>query len=182
MVVIEVGLSPPNTDLLLRRGDTGEVELEDFLTADWDEGNASVSPDGRWIAYQSDETGEDRIYVHSFPTITGRRSISPGLGVAPIWSPDGRELYYRSGSRLMAVDIVTDPTFEVSVPELLFDEVAYYQGGGGRDWDVHPDGLRFLMVRQGAGGAGGDAAASGSADVYLVTNWFTELRERMGEN
>ena len=106
----------------------------------------------------------------------------------PVWSRDGRELYYRSGSQFLVVDVTTEPTFEVSVPELLFDEVAYTGSaffGAFRNWDVHPDGSRFLMVRQGGGGSGGGVVgSSGSAsafnEVYLVTNWFEELRQRMG--
>jgi serine/threonine-protein kinase len=194
-VVHEFFLNPLNYDLLLMRGGAGDAEFEDFLTADWMETGASISPDGRWIAYQSDESGEFRVYVHTFPTITGRQSISPGLGADPVWSPDGRQLYYRSGSQFLVVDVATEPTFEVSVPELLFDEVAYAEiirGGGVRNWDLHPDGSRFLMVRQGgggqesgqqgAGGLGGGETASPFSEVYLVTNWFEELRQRMGGN
>ena len=106
----------------------------------------------------------------------------------PAWSRDGRELYYRSGSQFLVVDVTTEPTFEVSVPVLLFDEVDYTGSaflGAFRNWDVHPDGSRFLMVRQGgggqsAGGPGGGGAVSAFNEVYLVTNWFEELRQRMG--
>jgi serine/threonine-protein kinase len=188
ITVVQDALLTLGADLLLMRGGAGDAEFEDFLTDDWNETGASISPDGRWIAYQSDESGEFRIYVHSFPTITGLRNISPGLGTEPLWSPDGRELYYRSGSQFMVVDVTTEPTFEVlSVPELLFDEVAYATVGLAslRNWDVHPNGSRFLMVRQGgggqsAGGPGGGGAVSAFNEVYLVTNWFEELRQRMG--
>ena len=115
----------------------------------------------------------------------------------PVWSRDGRELYYRSGSQFLVVDVTTEPTFEVSVPVLLFDEVDYTGSaflGAFRNWDVHPDGSRFLMVRQGGGGVGGGQGGGGSGggvvgssgsasafnEVYLVTNWFEELRQRMG--
>ncbi len=118
-----------------------------------------------------------RVYVHSFPVITGRHSISPGLGTGPVWSPDGRKLYYRSGSRFMAVEVAVEPDFNVlSAPELLFEAPSYtrYQGPGGqRTWDIHPDGSRFVMVKSGD-------ESTAFAEVYLVTNWFEELRQRMG--
>jgi Tol biopolymer transport system component len=147
--------------------------------AEWNEMNANLSPDGRWIAYQSDQSGEYRIYVHSFPVITGRRPVSPGLGMDPVWSPDGQTLYYRSGSQFMAVDVETEPAFRVlSAPDLLFDEPDYtiYQNPGPeRNWDIHPDGSHFIMLK--SGGAGEIGVES---PVYIVTNWFEELRGRMG--
>ena len=167
-------------DLLLMRGRAEDAEFEDFLTAEWDETNPSVSPDGQWIAYQSDESGEPRIYVHSFPSITGRRSISPGMGTDPVWSPDRRQIYYRSGSRFLAVDITTEPGFEVSVPDLLFEEPLYGFNpffGNVRNWDVHPDGSRFLMVTVSTGQG---TAGLRLNEVYVVTNWFEELKQRMG--
>ena len=170
-----------NRDLLLMRQRADSAEFEDFLTAEWNEGNPDISPDGRWIAYQSDETGEPRVYVHSFPVITGRHPVSPGLGTDPAWSPDSQTLYYRSGSQFLAVEIITtEPTFAASAPELLFDRPEYTvtQGGGWhRNWDIHPDGSRFVMVKSRDGGG-----LAGSSEVYLVTNWFEELRQRMGEN
>ena len=165
-------------DLLSLRQGADSAEFEGFLTAEWNETGAEIAPDGRWIAYQSDETGEYRIYVHSFPVITGRHSVSPGLGTDPVWSPDGRTLYYRSGSRFLAVDVTTEPVFAVlSAPDVLFDEPNYSRIlnlGGVRTWDVHPDGSRFIMVAS-AGRGGGTPS-----QVYLVTNWFEELRQLMG--
>ncbi|GIT52596.1 MAG: hypothetical protein Ct9H300mP15_28090 [Gemmatimonadota bacterium] len=88
--------------LLLRQGQDGPV-FQNYLTAEWNEGNPDISPDGRWIAYQSDESGEPRVYVHSFPVVTGQRSVSPGLGTDPVWAPDGQKIYYRNGSEFMSV-------------------------------------------------------------------------------
>ena len=94
----------------------------------------------------------------------------------PVWSPDGQTLYYRSGSQFMAVDVETEPTFRVlSAPDLLFDEPDYarYQNPGPeRNWDIHPDGSRFIMLKSGE--------IASESDVYIVTNWFEELRQRMG--
>ena len=179
IVVVRENATGRGRDLLLMRPRGDGWDFEDFLTAAWDEGNAEISPDGRWIAYQSNESGEPRIYVHSFPVITGRHGVSPGLGTDPIWRPDGRTLYYRSGSQFLAVEVTTEPGFAVSAARLLFDEPRYMREqnvGWVRNWDVHPDGSRFIMVATQGGGGGG------LTEVYLVVNWFEELRERMGSN
>jgi eukaryotic-like serine/threonine-protein kinase len=170
-------------DLVLLRVGSDSAEFQDFLTAEWNEENAEISPDGAWVAYQSDESGELRVYVHSFPVVTGQRPVSPGLGTDPIWSPDGARLYYRSGSKLMAVDVTTEPSFTAAAPELLFDvpqNLTRTLGAGRvRNWDVHPDGDRFIMMGS-PEGEGGDGAAPRLANVYIVVNWFEELRQRMG--
>ena len=170
-------------DMLLGRQSADSVELSPFLTTEWNESNGDISPDGRWIAYQSDESGEYRIYVHSFPEVTGRRSVSPGLGAEPVWAPNGGAIYYRSGSRFMAVDVATESNFEVlSTPRVLFDEPLYATYGNPglvRPWDIHPDGTRFVMVKSQSVGPGAGASTS---EVHLVTNWFEELKQRMGGN
>ena len=167
------------TQLWDRPGSNG-AEFEGFLTAEWNEDNADISPDGRWIAYQSDETGEYRIYVHSFPVITRRYDVSPGLATDPVRSADGRKLYYRSGSQFLAVDVTTEPVFDVSAPELLFDEPSYRQSLDWiRAWDIHPDGSRFILVAP-EGGEAGVAGGDLLTEVYLVVNWFEELKQRMG--
>jgi len=163
--------------LLLRQGQDGPV-FQNYLTAEWNEGNPDISPDGRWIAYQSDESGEPRVYVHSFPVVTGQRSVSPGLGTDPVWAPDGQKIYYRNGSEFMSVAVTTEPAFTVSAPELLFDGPGYTRvqsQGWVRNWDLHPDGSRFIMVSAQGGGAGDVLPA-----VHLVVNWFEELKRRMG--
>jgi serine/threonine-protein kinase len=178
---------PMNPDLSVIRLTGDSASLEPFLAAEWDEVGADISPDGRWVAYDSNESGEPRVYVHSFPVLTGRHSISPGGGTDPVWAPDGRTIYYRSGAGFYAVDVSTEPTFTFGAPRLLFEEAAYTaitSAGWGRNWDIHPDGDRFLMVRSAVEGTDVDPAqASGRrlTDVIIVTNWFTELRGRMGE-
>ena len=180
IVVVRENSADRGRNLLLMRLSGDSAVFEDFLTAEWNELNGAISPDGRWIAYQSDESGEYRIYVHSFPVITGRHSVSPELGTDPVWSRDSWKLYYRSGSQSMAVDVVTEPDFAVlSAREVLFDDPSYalYQNPGLQwTWDIHPDGSRFVMVQ-----SEGESGTTGSAEVYLVTNWFEELRQRMGE-
>ena len=181
IIVVRDDTPDRGRDLLLMRQGGDGAEFEGFLTAEWSESNAEISPDGQWIAYESNETGEYRIYVHSFPVITGQQSVSPGLGTDPVWSPDGRTLYYRSGSQFLAVDVTTEPVFAVlSAPDVLFDEPNYsrIQNFGFRTWDIHPDGSRFIMVAS----EGGEVGPGGLTEVYLVVNWFEELRQRMGSN
>jgi Tol biopolymer transport system component len=164
-------------NLLLVRLAGDSAQFEDFVATESAEVNGTISSDGRWIAYQSEESGEPRIYVNSFPVLTGRRSI-PGPGADPVWSPDDRVLYYRDGSRFMAIDVSTEPDFTLrSAPRLLFDrpEYAQYQNPGPRrNWDLHPDGSRFVTVKSLSG------RGSPLQEVYVATNWFTELRQRMG--
>jgi serine/threonine-protein kinase len=165
-------------DLLVVR--VGSSEPEGYLTAQWSEGNGNFSPDGKWVAYQSDESGVSRIYIHSFPDITGQRSISPEAGTDPVWSPDGKTLYYRNGAQFLSVDLTFEPSFSVSAPKFLFEGVTYTrQLGNGWvvNWDIHPDGENFIMVAA-AGVEGGSTTGSTIGEVRLVVNWFQELISR----
>jgi serine/threonine-protein kinase len=165
-------------DLVISRMGSGEEEFEGYLTAQWNEGNANFSPDGNWVAYQSDESGVSRVYIHSFPNITGQRSISPGGGTDPTWSPDGNKIYYRDGAQFLSVDLTFRPSFSVSAPKLLFEEVRYTRqlaGGWVTNWDIHPDGEGFVVVT-GTGTGGG--LGGGLGEVHVVVNWFEELKAR----
>ena len=125
IIVVRDNTADRGRDLLLMRQGASGTEFEDFLTAELNESSADISPDGQWIAYQSDESGEYRIYVHSFPVITDRHSVSPGLGTDPVWSPDGRTLYYRSGSQYLAVDVTTEPVFDARATFLTKASLAF---------------------------------------------------------
>ena len=96
-----------------------------------------------------------------------------GGGTKPLWSPDGRELFYLTpGGRLMAVRIQTEPRFATGKPEVIF-EPRYYASASGRTYDVSPDGERFLMIKQG----GSDETST--TELILVLNWFEELKQRV---
>ena len=147
----------------------GEGAPRPLLASEFEERNAEVSPDGHWLAYQSDESGEDRIYVRPFPDVEGGRyPISAGGGTEPLWSPDGSELFYRAADSLMAVRVRTEPAFEAGTPEELF--TGRYAFAIGRMYDIAPDGLRFLMIK-----AGGKTEEGAGNQVILVQNWFEEL-------
>jgi len=135
----------------------------------------TLSPDGRWLAYQSDESGREEIYVRPFPNIDDdKRPVSDNGGEEPRWSRDGTELFYKNpAGQLVATRVVTEPNFVVVDREALFSVAADQWGWEfccHAAYDVHPDGERFLMIRrEGEGG-----------DLMLVYNWFEDLKQRMG--
>ena len=152
-----------------------------YLVTPFSDGNHDLSPDGRWMAYQSDESGESEIYIQRYPERGEKMTISPGGGTSPLWSSDGSELFYRTlaGDRMMVVAVSTEPTLRVSRSEVLF-EGRYAQGpSGGLNYDVSADGQRFLMIseREDGDAEDGDAeAAPTHTTLILVENWFEELK------
>ena len=130
----------------------------------------AISPDGRWVAYQSTESGGMEIYVRPFPNVSaGRWQISVGGGFAPLWSRNGQEIYYRNDRSLMAVAVKTAPTFTPAAPEALFRLGSYVLAGTrGIRYDVAPDG-RFLMLKDEDGRETRDR-------IVVVQHWFEELR------
>jgi eukaryotic-like serine/threonine-protein kinase len=168
----------PGTDLLLLplKGDRHPRPL---LQTPYDELNAEVSPDGHWLAYQSNESGRDEVYVRPFPNVdAGRRQVSTAGGVQPTWSRSGKELFYVSNEVVMRVPVTLAPTLALGIPEKLFP-AAYFvapRGGGlGRMYDVSLDGQRFLMIKE---SRTADQSPP-SARIVLVQNWFEELRARV---
>jgi dipeptidyl aminopeptidase/acylaminoacyl peptidase len=139
---------------------TGEP-ARPLIKNEFDNLMASISPDGRWMAYMSNETGQDEVYVTSFPEAKGRWQVSQGKGGGhdPIWAHNGREIFYRQDDKVLAVKVSTAPTFSLSRPELLFER-AYYD-----EWDVAADG-RFAMV--------GDEKTV-ATHLNLVLNWSSGL-------
>ncbi len=143
------------------------------------EGSAKFSPDGKWIAYASDESGKSEVYVQPFPGPGPKVQVSSGGGSDPAWRRSGGELYYRSASKMMAVSIATSPQFKVSAPRQLWDS-PYTAGAGSScgmpgvtssNYDVTADG-RFLMVRD-------DDASVASTSIVVVLNWQEELKQRV---
>ena len=139
------------------------------------ERNAEISPDGRWLAYESTESGQTEIYVRPMASGNpGRWQISSGGGTRPLWARNGRELFYLSpDGTMMSVAIEAGEAFTPGTPKKLFS-VRYYFGGGinaGRTYDVSPDGQRFLMLKE--GGADPNAA---QPMINIVLNWFDELK------
>ncbi|MGZ8710080.1 MAG: protein kinase domain-containing protein, partial [Thermoanaerobaculia bacterium] len=130
----------PDSDVLLLNTENGE--LSPMLTRPVNESWAAIAPDGRWVAYQSDESGRDEIYIQPYPKTGAPRLVSTAGGSLPSWRRDGGELFYRSDSKMMAVEIVSG---EIGKPRQLFEgdfEAAY---------DADDDGSRFVMVQRAQG-------------------------------
>ncbi|TFG45166.1 MAG: hypothetical protein E4H41_05780, partial [Gemmatimonadales bacterium] len=119
-----------------------------MLPAAFNESEVALSPDGRWLAYQSDEANRMEVYVRPYPGPGGRVSVSLLGGTEPAWSRDGRELYYRSGDSLMAAAVSLAPTFAVTGRRVLFTG-AFVRAANSREYDPAPDGQRFVMIRGG---------------------------------
>jgi hypothetical protein len=167
-MVFDYGL-PPQLDIGVLTVD-GTENWDPLLDSEANEAAPALSPDGHWIAYSSDRTGNCEIYVEKFPELGTRRQISTAGGAEAAWSPDGRELYYRERDKLMSVTIDTDAGFAVSTPKMLFDGLpAPYCTA--RNYDVSPDGQRFLVAQLGIG-----ADSVVAPDIVIVQNWFEELK------
>ena len=140
-----------------------------FLQTRFGEAGAVFSPDGHWLAYTSDESGRYEVYVRPFPGPGGKWMISNEGGDEPVWAKNGKELFYRNGDKMMAVEITTQPTFRAGTPTLLFEGQYIHQAGLFRaDYDITPDGQRFLMIQPGEQEA--------ATQINVVLNWFEELK------
>jgi eukaryotic-like serine/threonine-protein kinase len=130
------------------------------------EGGARLSPDGRWMTYVSNESGQNEIYLRPYPGPERRWQISSQGGTQPLWNPNGVEVFYRNGDKMMAVGLSTAPDVKLSTPRVLFE--GHYAFGSGitiANYDVTRDGQRFIMVKDEAG----------AARLNVVLNWFDDL-------
>jgi serine/threonine-protein kinase len=144
----------------------------------FEEHNGEISPDGRWIAYQSNESGTDQIYVRPFPNVNdGHWQISTAGGFTPAWARSGRELFYVTPAALMSVAVHTTETmFAAESPAKIFETAAYLLGIAARTYDVAPDGQRFLVIKPSQ--TAQDRAAS-SPSLTVVEHWTGELKQRV---
>jgi serine/threonine-protein kinase len=152
--------------------DSQEIPVN-LTPRDFDEDWAQVSPDGGWLAYNSDESGRQEVYVATFPGLNSKVQVSTEGGRHPQWSANGKELYYLMSSpadaprplaqraRLMALPIETSPALKAGTPHMLFDG-PYFEGG--HDYAVTPDGKGFIFIRE-------SQPASGPGEMKVVLNW-----------
>ncbi|MBZ5639754.1 MAG: protein kinase [Acidobacteriia bacterium] len=131
--------------------------------------NGRVSPDGKWLAYLSDVSGLPEIYVQPFPGPGPRLQVSNGGGTEPLWSRDGRELFYILGDKLMAVDVASEPALATGQPHVLLEGRFRPNSNGNTPYDVSADGRRFLRIQQ----VHPDRAVD---HVEVVLDWFDELK------
>ena len=129
------------------------------------EWGAAGSPDGRFIAYTSDESGQYQVYVKHFPPTDERWMISAGYGEEPIWSLAGDEIFYRRGDEWLSVPVQTDPEFSAGVPQVIFD--GSYMNVPGLSYGVSTDAQRFLLLKS--------SDQPPATRIHVVANWFDEL-------
>ena len=174
-------------DLMVRPLDGPPLSNDDanraspLLDTPSDERNAAIAPDGRWMAYESNKTGQFQVYVRPFPNVNDAEyQISTAGGRTPLFAPNGRELFFVSGPALMAAAVELAPAFRAgnatvvfNAPSLILD--ARLIGNTGRAYEVSSDGQRFLMLKDDAA-----AAAQGvRPGIIVVQNWFEELKARV---
>jgi len=154
----------------------GEFSSQPLLGSEFVERSAAISPSGRFIAYESNESGRQEVYVRPFPNVDdGKWQISRDGGTEPIWAPRGQELFYRNGEAMMVVGIKTEPTFTAGSPVVLFTG-RYSRGGGFVNYDISPDGQRFLMIKA------ADEEEGQQGQINVVLNWFEELKRLVPNN
>jgi serine/threonine-protein kinase len=166
---------PRNISVLAMQG---ERKHDILLDSEFGEQRPMVSPDGRWLAYESNESGQYEIYVRPFPDIDGGKwQISAGGGTQPHWAPSGRELFYRAPENLMVAQIETEPNFSRGSLKSLFNRANYFlPNSDAREYDIAPDGRRFLMLKR------VETEDNVSPSVTIVQNWFEELKQRVPTN
>ncbi|MGH9253326.1 MAG: TolB family protein [Vicinamibacterales bacterium] len=152
----------------------GERNPKPFIQTPFTESAPRFSPDGHWLAYTSNESGRPGVYVQPFPGPGGKWLISTDGGAEPIWSRNRRELFYRNGDKMMAVGVETEPTFKAATPRMLFERCGY--GTGSRNYDVAPDGQRFLMLKQPA------EETATPPQIVVVKHWVEELKRLVPTN
>ncbi len=145
----------------------GDTAVKAIAATPFDEVAPRVSPDGRWIAYQSNESGASQVVVRPLPGPGAQVTVSVGGGTTPMWSRDGRRLFYFNGTKFIAASVSTTPTFVVTAREVLFEGNYPPLGGGHATFDVAPDGKSFLMLKP---------AAGSNEEIVVIHNWLSELR------
>ena len=188
-LVDEAVVSPDGAWLVLRAGSNGPVtggrditgvrlgadtSRVPLIVTSFDEEAIALSPDGKWIAYQSDETGRSEIFIRSFPNTSAfKQQVSSGGGAAPLWSRDGRELFFvSSGNDMVTARVTAGVPISVAAPVSLFhisDDLLKVEYTFYTPWDVAADG-RFIMARH---------TGSTATTVVVAENWLTELKARM---
>ncbi|MCJ7813615.1 protein kinase [bacterium] len=141
-----------------------------FINTLNNEFSPAISPDGKWIAYTSDRTGKNEIYITNYPDPSRAILVSTKSGIQPVWAPNGRELFYREGNRMMVVSVETQPSLRLGVPKLLFEKLYFGSNAAISQYDIHPASDRFLMIK---------TYELPSYQFNVILNWFEVLKEKM---
>ena len=171
LLVFEDRTTGSDIGMLALGGDRSTTLL---LDGEFNERNASLSPDGRWIAYESNASGIVEVYVRPFPDVdAGQWQVSSGFGRWPVWNPTGKELFFRTFDHLVALAYQDNPTFTPGAVTQLFD-VTPYTRESNRRIAVAPTGERFLLLRSATGQT--NTEDSGRPQITVVLNWHEELK------
>lgn len=176
--------TPATGDDLMALALDGSRKVTPLIRTSFSERNAVVSPDGRWLAYDANESGAREVYVRPWPDVeNGKWQVSSGGGTRPLWSRDGRELFFYdtrlgpAGASVMRVRVTPGVTWTATAPEQLLEGPFYMSANNpGRTYDISPDGRRFILVKADAGGA-----EATPPQVVIVENWIEELKRLVGE-
>ena len=172
---LHANLSATNKLLITKRISlTRWWEPHPFLRTPFRESAAKFSPDSRFVAYVSNESGRGEVYVQPFPEGGRRLTVSSNGGRQPRWRRDGKELFYLEGATLVAVSVSTSPSFSVGSATRLFKTIGTRAGRWGPypQYDVSPDGQRFILAEPVGEGA------TSEPSIRVVQNWFAEFRGR----
>jgi Tol biopolymer transport system component len=180
---VPTSVSPDGTRLVFAEGDVRDLmmltldaqhRVQPLVQTPYTEQNGVISPDGRWMAYDSNESGSFQVYVRPFPDVaSGHWQVSMDGGAQPVWSRDSRELFYLSAAGpLMGVHVDRGPSWSMSTPSTILAK-SYVRGNtaAAATYDVSPDGRRFLMIKQVAG-----SAQTVPPTLIVVQNWTEELK------
>ncbi len=174
-----VRLSGESNDLhLVTRSADRAATIPLVASERFNERTPALSPDGRYLAYTSNESGRFEVFVRPYPNADGGKwQVSRDGGEEPKWSHSGRELFYRNGSReLVAANVTLGATFVLGEQRALFSTAGYVRSSTNVRYDVAPDDRRFLFLRFVGTGAGSGGASSDPLTVVKVDNWLTELK------
>jgi serine/threonine-protein kinase len=148
----------------------GDGATDTLIGGQGNQKSPSLSPDGRWIAYESDENGASEIYVRPFPDVeNGKWQVSRFGGKQPQWNPTGSELFFLGPDDMMVAPVETEPAVSIGIPRSLFPIASYVNVTSDDVYSVSPDGKRFLMYKP---ASGSDSIRS---SLIVVQNWFEEL-------
>jgi Protein kinase domain/WD40-like Beta Propeller Repeat len=174
-----LAVSPDSKTLLFSSSSAGRLAIEalsldgsgriqPFLQSSFNIATAKFSPDGRWVVYSSDESGQWEIYVQPFPGPGGKWMVSSGGGQYPRWTSNGREIFYRSGDKVMAVPVETQPAFKAGTPWMWFPGEGYVGLG---NYDIAADSEHLVMLKQ-------EDTSTSPKELNVILNWSEELKRR----
>jgi Tol biopolymer transport system component len=170
-LLLTVDAASTKTDIWVLPLD-GSGKAAPLLNSAFAEANSRLSPDGRWIAYESNESGRSEVYVQRFPALGGKVQVSTDGGGQPVWAVDGHQLFYRGGGRLISVSVGAGDPLQLGAATPLLDDTFVNKGANHVGYDVAADGRRFVFARE-------TASMTPRRYFDVTENWLPELLRRV---